>query len=585
MPNFNGTVAQAPTPYGKAVDSFQPVDPYANVTGSTSRQFSGAGATAPRIAATPPLNRVQEPKKMTLDAGPTNALPAIPTPAASKAKPAPAMSSVTNGFRASETPERDFATRKLQPGDTAVASELPSIRVVTHGPSEMMIRQTRPYEIRVENRGSIDAKGVLVRAEVPNWAEVKSQTTSVGNVETNEAEKSEQLVWTIDRLPAGKSETMTVQLKAARSGLYELDVDWTLVPQHTIAKIRVQQPKLTLTIDGPDEVVYGESETYRVRVLNPGDGIAPDVVFTLSPNSATPQSQQIGNIPAGKEAQFEVELTANDLGDLRIHGLAAGDLELRAEAEKVIRVSAAKLEAMLSGPELKYQNADSMYHLELQNTGTATSEKVVATMQLPSGVKYLGGLEGATVAGNQLRWTIESMSPKSIREYDFQCKMTSTGEQVFAFDCKGTAAGQAEVSLGTTVQAIADLVLSVNDPAAPAPIGSDVTYEIVIRNRGSKEARDVRAIAQFSHGIEPLRVSGQSGEVLTGQVLFDPIDRIAPGQELRLQVIAKADRDGHHRFRTEVRSGDIVLLAEEATHYMNPRSDRVSRRSSDAESR
>ena len=85
-----------------------------------------------------------------------------------------------------------------------------------------------------------------------------------------------------------------------------------------------------------------------MRVLNPGDGIAPNVVFTLSPNSSTPQTQRIGNIPPGKEAQFEVELTAQDLGNLKIDGLATGDLELRAVASKTIRVSAAKLEAILT---------------------------------------------------------------------------------------------------------------------------------------------------------------------------------------------------------------------------------------------
>ena len=112
-----------------------------------------------------------------------------------------------------------------------------------------------------------------------------------------------------------------------------------------------------------------------------------------------------------------------------------------------------------------------------------------------------------------------------------------------------------------------------------------MTYEIIVRNRGSKEATGVRVVSQFSHGIEPQRVEGQSGEVVTGQVLFDPIGRIAAGQEVRLRVIAQADRGGHHRFRSEVRSGDTVLVAEEATHYMSPRGERVSRHSSQSADR
>jgi hypothetical protein len=437
----------------------------------------------------------------------------------------------------------------------------------------------------VEKRGTIDAEGVLVRAMVPNWADLGGQNASIGNIDVREQGAGRQLVWTIDQLPAGTSERMFVRLTAARSGNYDLDVDWTLLPQKSVTKIQVHEPRLNLTIEGPDEVVYGQSQTYKVRVLNPGDGTAPNVLFTLSPNSATPQTQRIGDIPPGKEAQFDVELTAQDLGDLKIHGLATGELELRAEAAKTIRVAAAKLEAMLNGPELKYQNSDAIYNLQVQNTGAVASEKIMATLRLPTGVEYVGGIDEAARQGNMLRWEITSLPSGATRNYQFTCKMSSTGEHMFAFDCKGTAAGQTDVSISTQVESIADLVLTVNDPVAPAPIGSDVTYEIIIRNRGSKEANDVRAVAQFSHGIEPQRIEGQSGEVVTGQVLFDPIDRIGAGQEVRLRVIAQADRGGHHRFRSEVRSGDTVLVAEEATHYMSPKSERVSRHSNDSSAR
>ncbi len=467
----------------------------------------------------------------------------------------------------------------------AAASELPGIRVVTRGPSEIMIRQTSQFEIHVENRGSIDAEGVLVRAMVPDWADLGGQNASIGNIAVREQGAGRQLVWTIDQLPAGTSERMFVRLTAARSGNYDLDVDWTLLPQKSVTKIRVHEPRLDVTIEGPEEVVYGQSQTYKVRVLNPGDGTAPNVMFTLSPNSATPSTQRIGDIPAGKEAQFEVELTAQDLGDLKIHGLATGELELRAEAAKTIRVAAAKLEAMLNGPELKYQNSEANYNLQVQNTGSVASEKIMATLRLPTGVTYVGGIDQVTPQANMLRWEITSLPPGAIRNYQFTCTMNATGEHMFAFDCKGTAAGQTNVSISTQVESIADLVLTVNDPVAPAPIGSDVTYEIIIRNRGSKEANDVRAVAQFSHGIEPQRIEGQSGEVVTGQVLFDPIGRIGAGQEVRLRVIAQADRGGHHRFRSEVRSGDTVLVAEEATHYMSPKSERVSRHSRDSSAR
>ena len=324
----------------------------------------------------------------------------------------------------------------VAPGRHSVTSELPGIRVVTYGPETMMIRQTKEYEIRVENRGSIDAEGVVVRAMIPDWAELRGDSTTRGEVEKQANDLGEKIVWTLDHLPAGQSEKLFVKLTAARSGNYELDVDWTLLPRKAVSHVLVHEPKLNLTIEGPDEVVYGESETYKVRVLNPGDGVAPNVVFILSPDS-TPQTQRIGDIPPGKEAQFDVELTAQDLADLKIHGLATGDLDLRTEATKVIRVSAANLEAVLTGPETKYQNTEAMYALQLQNLGTATSENITASLRLPSGCEYLGGIEGATQRGNLVKWDISKLSPKGKLDYEFRCNLTATGEQMFAFRRQG----------------------------------------------------------------------------------------------------------------------------------------------------
>lgn len=480
----------------------------------------------------------------------------------------------SNAVAAPQTPAIN-----VTPNSNMTSTELPVIRILTAGPRRVMIRQTHPYEIRVENRGSVDAEGLVVRAHIPDWADVVGQQVTRGDVQAATEAQIRNLNWRIEKLGAGESETMYVRLKAARSGTHDLDVDWTLAPQKKIVQVIVQEPQLALTIDGPDEVIYGQSKTYQIRVLNPGDGIAPAVVFTLSPESSSPQSQRIGDIPAGKEAQFEVELTAQDLGELKIHGLAVGDLELRAEAGKNVRVLAADLEAILSGPEVKYQGSDATYQLELTNHGTTASEDVIANLQLPMGVAYQGGMEGATMIDNQLRWKIASLTPGAVRKYQFQCRMDSTGTHQFAFDCKGSAAGQTSVSLDTNVEAIADLVLSIVDPSAPAPIGEDVSYEIVIRNRGSKPAHEVKAVAQFSHGIEPKQISGHVGKVITGQVLIDPIPRIDAGEEVRMTIVARAETGGHHRFRTEVRSGDTVLVAEEATHYLAPKNDRITRRS------
>jgi hypothetical protein len=491
------------------------------------------------------------------------------------------------------TPIEPLSTRRTIVGDPGtgsvdpaasskrtVASELPGIRVVTEGPSEVLIRKLTQYEVRVENRGSIDATGVVVRTALPPWAEVVGHNVSIGLVKPLSVDAGGQIEWTLESLPAGVVERLFIRIKATKPGTFDVATNWTTLPQTHSAQVTVREPKLAVEIEGPDEIIYGKSQKYRVRVMNPGDGLASNVVFMLAPDADDSVKQPLGNLPAGKEASFEIELTARDQGELKIHGAAMADLDLAASTKKSVSVASAKIDAVLSGPPLKFQNTDASYQLQLKNVGRATAESIEAAIHVPAGMKYLGGIEGGRIEGDRLVWTIPSLAPGETLDYKLDYAMELTGNHQLTFQCNGTAAARANVSLETSVQAIVDLKLAVFDPPAPASVGSEVTYEVVIHNRGSKAAEDVRVVAQFGHGIEPVRVDGLTGDVVTGQVIFKPIARIEAGSQVKLKIIAKADQPGDHRFRAEVRSGETVLVAEEATVFVDVKTERVSRSSS-----
>lgn len=469
-------------------------------------------------------------------------------------------------------------------GKQLAAAEMPGIRVVTEGPSEILIRELTQYEVRVENRGAIDATGIVVQTALPAWAEVKGHNVTAGTLKPA-SDDSGRLEWTLPNLPAGVVERLFVRIQPTGAGRFDVATNWTTLPQTVTAQVTVREPKLAIEIDGPDEIVFGQSQKYTVRVLNPGDAAASNVLFELVSASGEPVKQTIGNIPAGKESSFEIEVTARDLGQLTINGSAMADLDLTAAANKSVAVAAAKLEATLSGPPLRFQHTDAIYHLQLTNSGRATSEAINGEIRLPAGVTYVGGLPDARVEGDRLVWNVGSLTPGATQEFEFTCKMNQTGNHPLTVQCSGSAGGRASVEIETAVQAIADLKLVVIDPPAPAPVGSEVVYEVEINNRGSKDAEDVRVITQFGNGIEPVRVEGHTGDVLTGQVLFHPIPRIAGGKQHKLKIIAKADQAGDHRFRAEVRSGESVLVAEEATVFVEIRNERISRSSSESTGR
>ncbi|XZE56270.1 hypothetical protein SH139x_002370 [Planctomycetaceae bacterium SH139] len=462
-----------------------------------------------------------------------------------------------------------------------VSSEIPGLRVVTRGPADIPVRHASGYEISVENLGSMAAPGAAIQVKLPTWIQLQNIVPSRGEIVRQDDAKERQLLWVVEGLAAGQVEKLSLQLVAQEAKQFDVDVEWAVVPQSNKARISVREPALQLIIDGPEQITYGTSETYTVRVLNPGNGPASNVVFTLSPNSATPQTQRVTEIEPGKEAKFEVELTARDLEDLQIHGLATADLNLKQEEIKLIKVVSAKLQAVLTGPPVKYQDAMAEYRLQISNTGNAVCTNAQALLELPSGLKYLSGLETATVARNQIQWQIASLEPGQTVDFVFRCQMQQTGQHRLQFSCRGSAAGVTTVEFDTRVEALADLVLTIDDPVAPAPVGEEVVYEITILNRGSKAADQVSLLAQFSHDIEPIRIEGATGTIEPGQVKFNEVATLEAGKSLRLKVFAKAEKPGHHRFRAEVTCGDTLLVAEEATRYLELGSQRVSRRSDD----
>ena len=134
-----------------------------------------------------------------------------------------------------------------------------------------------------------------------------------------------------------------------------------------------------------------------------------------------------------------------------------------------------------------------------------------------------------------------------------------------------TAAGPddltAATAMMTRVDAVANLALDVTDPQGPVAIGEEATYEIRVRNRGTREAENVQVFAYFSRGIEPTGAEGAPNRLAPGQVLFQPIVSLAAGTEVVLKIRAKAEVAGNHVFRAEAHCRPLgARLVREATN-------------------
>jgi hypothetical protein len=207
--------------------------------------------------------------------------------------------------------------------------------------------------------------------------------------------------------------------------------------------------------------------------------------------------------------------------------------------------------------------------VSVTNSGDAAASEVIAAMALPNGVTYLSGIESVKQIEGGVRWHVGSLEPGQTRDYKINCQLDTSGELKLDVGAQGAGKLQTANFCKTNVETVADLVLTVQDPKGPLPTGESTIYEITVRNRGSRSAKGVDLVMQFSDGIEPRKADGLTHKIVPGQVLFTPIKQIDPGQEMSFKVSAEALKSGTHVFRAQLTcdDSDSREIAEGTTRF------------------
>ncbi|MCH5374104.1 MAG: hypothetical protein JJ992_09015, partial [Planctomycetes bacterium] len=481
-----------------------------------------------------------------------------------------------------ETPlvaSRSVSPRKTLSSEEAVVSTRAEtlssttgamLRVDTLGPSALVVGEAARLIVRISNLGTTEVRSASVRISIPKSLEMHSSEVEDGSTRMQQESISGSfLIWTIDQVPARAERRLQLQVVPRTTDPLDLAVEWSVAPVSSVARIEVQQPRLELALQGPRELVYGETKVFTVTVSNPGNGDAKEVALRLALGDESADMLQVGTIPAGASRKYEVEVTARQAGPMAIVASAQAANNLQAEAQEQIAVRRADLKIETLGSGLKYAGSVGTYQIRVTNGGDAPADNIEASVRLPAAAKYVQGLEGAEQQGSDLRWPVGRLAAGEERTYRFFCQLSEEGDARFDFVVRDEAGLEAAGSVVTRVEAIADLKMIVNDPKGPIPVGEEVVYEVQITNRGTKEATGIQVVAQFSEGIEPSAAEGTKAEIVPGQVVFAPIARLNPNETIKLSVKAKADRDGNHVFRAELRCSDPEhrLVAEDATTF------------------
>ena len=459
-------------------------------------------------------------------------------------------------------------------GGSLLFSKSPQLSVETLGPSQVVIGKEATFKIRLRNLGDPVAESVLLRINTPLGAQIVSAQPSRGQTNALAAAKQKPLEWRLDRLEAHATEFLTLRIVPRKSDSFDLGVTWTLAPIASQARIKVQEPKLNLEIIGPHEIDYGDTKLYRLTITNPGNGVAENVQLKLKPldGSSRPMAvRDVGSIEPGAKQVMEVELTARQIGYLNVEAVVIADTDLKTSARQRVLVRRAQLAVAAKGPDMNYAGTTATYRFHVDNQGNSSAKNIRVIATLPTGGDYLDSSDQGewNPETRQVVWKVPALVAQNNQSFEVRVSLSHPGENLFGVRLSADDDLAASSEVKTFVEALADLQLVINDPRGPVPVEEETTYEVLISNRGTKAAEMVDVVVFFSEGIEPISVAGGSAKVNTGQVIFHPIEQIAPGEDVVYKIAARANSSGNHVFRTEVacEEADVRLVAEESTRF------------------
>ena len=476
-------------------------------------------------------------------------------------------------------PRSSEATRSSESADSAPADNVlftrqsPILGVETLGPRRITVGKESAYELTIRNSGQVAAEQVVVTIDLPVWAEVLGAEASKGETTSPISGRDARVSWEVGRVGAASKEKLVLRIVPRQSGPLDLAVKWACTPAGSQAMIEVQEPKLEMRIEGPREVLHGESEIYRLELVNSGSGDAEAVELSLAPvgtGDNLPARHKLGTLKAGEKKVIEVELTARQAGKLAIKVDARGD-GVEAHLLEEIVVLQPALEIDIQSPDFQYVGADATYRIRVSNPGTAAAKNVAVTASVPAGARYVSGAAGGHVSPEEtsVTWTLGILDVGAEETFELTCGLGREG--LSRLEVISSAKGGLTASKEATikVEAIADLELDVTDPSGPVPVGSEATYQVRVQNRGTKSAEEVEVVAYFSQGVEPVSVKGGRHQTAPGQVLFEKIASLAAGENVEFQIKAKAETPGNHICRVEVycKPLDTRLVSEETTRF------------------
>ena len=457
-----------------------------------------------------------------------------------------------------------------QPGGRELEGvQAPSLAVEKIAPDEVQVGTQVTFQTRVRNAGTVAAREVEIHDEVPRGARL------VGTKPRAERGPRGELIWNIGTLRAGEEVIVSMDVVPQTEG--ELgSVATARFAADASMRTVATRPALALDVEVPGDVLIGQQLAMAVRITNTGTGAATNVVLTNQlpeqfEHPAGPDLEYtVGTLKPGETRDIALSLKAVKPGKVASLLVAEGDGQLRADSRSDLEVLAPALDLAIEGPQKRYLNRQAEYTVTLANPGTAPAHNVELATRLSPGLEFvdannLGEYDEQT---RTVHWRLEELPAGESGTVVVTAVPIEEGEQRLLAQTASDDGLQAEKEQVVLVEGIAGTSFEVVDASDPIEIGGDTIYEIRVVNQGTKASTNIHVVAIVPDGMQPTAADGPVGHAVQGsQIVFEPLDRLAPKAETTYRLKVQAKVAGDLRLRVQVTSDDMrtPVTKEEST--------------------
>lgn len=426
----------------------------------------------------------------------------------------------------------------------------PAVRLEWQGISTLQLGAPAQFTLVARNTSAIPLHKVIVQVKVPQGAKVASTEPKAEGTNT-------VLMWDLGTMEARQDKAVKMSFVTSEKGEI-LCQAWVTITGSTSFKAVVHEAKLAIATKAPQKIAAGESVPLSFVVSNPGDHPAEDVKLTLvvpmglEIKAGESNTFEIGKLSPGESREVKVPAVAKASGTHKIDASVEAVGGVSANASLSITSTQPQIDIALAGPKLRYVDRKATYSIKLTNKGDAAANELVVSHRLPTGFKFVSADAGGKmdVKNHAIIWTIGEMPVGDTRELQCEVLAVASGDYSHKVVALGSRGLRSEASLAAKVAGLSVMEIDITDSDDPIEVGSDTTYDIRVSNTGSKDETQIKLVCAIPPQMKLKSARGPGKFELVGdELVFEPLDKLPARTELTYRVTLTAKEKGVAKFK------------------------------------